>query len=80
MNPVSKKKAEIDITDLQEEVMAAWDDRGEPYTESHQIDVGRWEETIKPDYLDILSNPLFCIQELGFDSFSAYMSSKNKEA
>lgn len=70
---------EIDFTELKQEVMNAWDTQGVNYL-NEELYPDRLDSTIKLEYQEILDDPTRCIQELGFDNFSDYMISKNKEA
>jgi hypothetical protein len=74
----------IDFGDLREEVMSYWEDINRSWcrTENvgyespdpvhHEIVPEQWAE-------DILSDPVSCIEELGFNSISDYISSKQDE-
>ena len=73
---------QIDFTELQEEVIAQWEKDGVDYSYIETITTDpcpMYQSYIKEEYQDILDDPNQCIAVLGFDKFSDYMQSKNKE-
>jgi len=73
--------AQIDFTDLQNEVMDQWDEEGTTYfsTENNGFDSPdplHYETTLSSAFLDILNDPMACLTELGFNSISQYIRSK----
>lgn len=74
----------IDFTDLENEVMDLWDDQGIEYTRTENVgftppDPAFYETSILPEFETLLSNPLWCVNQLGFDSLASYIASKRKE-
>lgn len=65
----------IDFTNLQEEVMAHWEDQGIMYLDYDFFTDGHIEPAmIKPIYQVILDDPMQCIDVLGYNSLSEYIS------
>ena len=74
----------IDFTELQNEVMEFWDERGVNYiyrenTGFNSPDPTNYELFIKDDFLSILNDVDACINELGFDSIASYIAGKKQE-
>ena len=74
----------IDLSDLHNEVMEHWNDNGVRWvTGSHHYSPslppeGMTEIEILPWAEEVLDDPLACVMELGFDSISQYIASKNE--
>lgn len=74
----------IDFTELRDEVIEMWENEGlsvYQYDNNGFNEPGAtyWEATFVEPYDSILSSPLDCIRELGFESISEYIRSKNAE-
>lgn len=69
----------LDFTDLQNEVIDHWENEGTAYfthdTQSgSNIPAGGFTQTfIKPEYANILDDPMACIDALGYNSISEYI-------
>lgn len=70
--------AELDLTDLQEEVIEHWDNEGVQYEQKTQAVEDRPE--LLPFANTVLSNLYEMLAVLGFDSISQYIAEKQQEA
>lgn len=69
----------IDTTELQNQVIEHWENEGVKYFE-HETQTGAsvppggfTESVIKTQYQEILDDPMACLEELGYESFSQYV-------
>jgi hypothetical protein len=58
----------MDFTELQEQVMRQWEIDGVPYFDEDEE--GR---TVTAHFDEILSDPMSCIEELGYSKYSDYV-------
>lgn len=65
----------LDLTDLQEEVMAHWEDNGRRYLTWVKVDgqLGGGESVLMDWAEKILDDPQLMIEELGFEKYSDYV-------
>jgi len=71
----------INFTNLRNEVIDHWENEGTKYFlhENNGFDSPdptHYETTILPKYQEILDDPMACIAEIGFESISSYIRSK----
>jgi len=73
---------EIDMTELQDEVIAQWDKDGVDYSYTETITTDpcpMYQSYIRDEYQAILDDPMQCLQQLGYDKISDYLRDKNLE-
>jgi hypothetical protein len=71
----------LDLTNLQNEVIDHWENTGVVYFETQNNgfkppDPTHYETTILPEFEAILSDPMECLDVLGFESIASYIAER----
>lgn len=72
---------QIDFTDLEEQVMEKWIDDGVEFQDQQLLTSDPfpiYEPCILSKYETILSDPMACIAELGYDSIASYLADQDQ--
>lgn len=78
----NKVTAQIDFSELQNEVMEHWESQGIEFQGRDMVTddpYPMYETFVKEEYDAILDNPMACLSELGFEKLSDYLAAKRAE-
>lgn len=73
--------SEIDFSELQEEVMQHWENNGVRFQAQELLTDDPYpiyEPRVMDKFEDILSDPMACINELGYDKISDYIRERQE--